>query len=340
MQSETRQKLATPFLWLVIVLGSLVGLYAIGHLQIAEIDFGFLLLAAVTLGLGSRIIVSIPGCKGKISVSDTFILLSLLLYGVEASVILAGADAFLSSLRITKKKLLIAFNTAVFLCATFATGMTLRSLFGSMRVLTAEDFSVAFLFALSVMGLIQYAANSGLIAFGVALRAGDPVWKTWHTNFLWTSITYFAGAFAAGIIAKLTSAIGVFAFLATAPIIAIIYLSYRTYLKNVEAASEKVEQARHHVEELSSYIAEQQRIREQFGQVEKMSALGELASGVAHDFNNTLASILGRAELMLRKADDPEVRRGLEIIVKSATDGAGTVKRMFSPRRPRVWVQP
>jgi CheY-like chemotaxis protein/two-component sensor histidine kinase len=66
-----------------------------------------------------------------------------------------------------------------------------------------------------------------------------------------------------------------------------------------------------------------------------MSALGELASGVAHDFNNTLAGILGRAELMLRKAEDPEIRRGLEIIVKSAQDGAGTVKRIQDFARQR-----
>ncbi len=39
---------------------------------------------------------------------------------------------------------------------------------------------------------------------------------------------------------------------------------------------------------------------EQFSQMEKLSALGELASGVAHDFNNTVAGILGRAQLILR----------------------------------------
>jgi diguanylate cyclase (GGDEF)-like protein/PAS domain S-box-containing protein len=260
MKSETRQNLAGPYLWLVIVLGAFVGIYAIGHLQIAELDFGYLLLAAVTLGLGSRIIVPIPGCRGNISVSDTFVLLSLLLYGVEASVILAGADALVSSFRITKKKLLIAFNAAVFLCATFATGMTLRSLFGSMPVLTTEDFSGAFLCALSVMGLTQYAVNSGLVAVGVALRAGDPCWKTWHKNFLWTSITYFAGAFTAGIIAKLASSIGIFAFLATAPIIAIIYFTYRTYLKNVEAAAAQAELAQTHVQVLNQHIVEQDRI--------------------------------------------------------------------------------
>ena len=69
--------------------------------------------------------------------------------------------------------------------------------------------------------------------------------------------------------------------------------------------------------------------------MEKLSALGELASGVAHDFNNTLAGILGRAQL-LQRTDDPEkVKRGLDIIIKTAEDGAKTVKRIQDFARQR-----
>ena len=82
--------------------------------------------------------------------------------------------------------------------------------------------------------------------------------------------------------------------------------------------------------------AEQERIREQFSQMEKLSALGELASGVAHDFNNTLAGILGRAQLLLRTTSDPEkMKRGLDIIIKTAEDGAKTVKRIQDFARQR-----
>lgn len=260
MTSETRQQLAKPFMWVVIVLGAMAGLHSIVNLAAREIGFGYLLLAGITLGFASRIIVQIPRCKGQISVSDTFVLLSLLLYGVEAAVLLAGADALASSLRVSKKKLNIAFNTAVFLCSTLLTGLTLRMMFGSMTALTVQDFSPAFLLALSVMGIVQYAANSGFVATAVGLRAGEQIWKMWRENFLWTSLTYFAGAFAAGIIAKLSATIGIFAFLATAPIIAIIYFTYCTYLKNVEAAAKQAELAQTHVEELNKHIAEQDRI--------------------------------------------------------------------------------
>ena len=49
-----------------------------------------------------------------------------------------------------------------------------------------------------------------------------------------------------------------------------------------------------------------------------------MAAGVAHDFNNILAIIRGRAELLLATTAPPELRRPLEIIVKAAEDGTRT----------------
>ena len=48
------------------------------------------------------------------------------------------------------------------------------------------------------------------------------------------------------------------------PIIAIVYFTYSTYLKNIEAASRQAELAQQHVEELSRYITEQERILERY----------------------------------------------------------------------------
>jgi signal transduction histidine kinase/ActR/RegA family two-component response regulator len=128
---------------------------------------------------------------------------------------------------------------------------------------------------------------------------------------------------------------GFYALVITLPIIAIVFFTYRTYLKNIESSANQAQQAERHVAELSHYIAEQERIREQFSQMEKLSALGELASGVAHDFNNTLAGILGRAQLILRTNDPEKIERGLNIIIKTAEDGAKTVKRIQDFARQR-----
>ena len=188
---------------------------------------------------------------------------------------------------------------------------------------------------MALMALVQYGANSGIVATCGALQARKPIWQTWKKHYLWTSITYLAGASAAAFITKLILQFGFYALVITIPIIAIVFFTYRTYLKNIEASVAQAEQAERHVAELSHYIAEQERIREQFSQIEKLSALGELASGVAHDFNNTLAGILGRAQLILRTNDPEKISRGLNIIIKTAEDGAKTVKRIQDFARQR-----
>ena len=66
----------------------------------------------------------------------------------------------------------------------------------------------------------------------------------------------------------------------------------------------------------------------QLVQSAKLNALGEMAGGVAHDFNNILAAILGRTQLLLRAAQDSEVRRQLQVIEQAALDGASTVRRV------------
>jgi GAF domain-containing protein len=63
-------------------------------------------------------------------------------------------------------------------------------------------------------------------------------------------------------------------------------------------------------------------------QSERLRALGEMAAGVAHDFNNMLAVIAGRSELMLEKATDPATQRGLTEILRAAAEGAAKVRRI------------
>lgn len=68
--------------------------------------------------------------------------------------------------------------------------------------------------------------------------------------------------------------------------------------------------------------------QEKVVQLERLRALGEMASGVAHDFNNILAAILGRAQLLRSDLEDPLLRRGVEIIEGLAWDAARTVRRI------------
>ncbi len=83
-------------------------------------------------------------------------------------------------------------------------------------------------------------------------------------------------------------------------------------------------------------ITEQKEERERAARADKLRALGQLASGVAHDFNNSLAAILGRAQLLRRQTQDDALVRNLEIIQTAAEDAAATVRRIqtFARKAP------
>ncbi len=83
-------------------------------------------------------------------------------------------------------------------------------------------------------------------------------------------------------------------------------------------------------------ITEQKEERERAARADKLRALGQLASGVAHDFNNSLAAILGRAQLLRRQTQDEAQVRNIEIIQTAAEDAAATVRRIqtFARKSP------
>jgi signal transduction histidine kinase len=70
---------------------------------------------------------------------------------------------------------------------------------------------------------------------------------------------------------------------------------------------------------------------------ERFRRLGEVAGGVIHDFNNVLASIQGRTQLLrqrLQREDNAELARYLEVIEKVTQDGARSVRRLMEFTRP------
>jgi len=62
--------------------------------------------------------------------------------------------------------------------------------------------------------------------------------------------------------------------------------------------------------------------------IEKLKALGDMAGGVAHDFNNILGTILGRVQLLQKRIDNPELKRELEAIEVATLEGRTTVRRL------------
>jgi signal transduction histidine kinase len=110
---------------------------------------------------------------------------------------------------------------------------------------------------------------------------------------------------------------------------------YRNLAASLASQAGVAIQSAQRLEELRVALQELETQQQQMVQTERLSALGEMAAGVAHDFNNLLAVVVGRAEVLLGKVQEPKLAREVEIIRQAAWDGAHTVRRIQEFTRTR-----
>src|SRR5260370_32644688 len=183
LRLTNRQRFANPYRWLIVASGGAALAWSGHSLPMPRLDLRFMLLAGVMVLVSSRFSVQVPRVNTNVTVSDTFIFLVMLLYGGLAGILVAAAEGLISGLRISKKPLVIAFNSAMMACSTFLTVTVMQSLFGPLTDLSSQDLS-HFIAAIGALALTQYFSNTGLSAIVVAFKDNQPICRTWHAKFL------------------------------------------------------------------------------------------------------------------------------------------------------------
>jgi diguanylate cyclase (GGDEF)-like protein/putative nucleotidyltransferase with HDIG domain len=158
------------------------------------------------------------------SVSYAVDFASLLLLGIEPTVVVAAATAVCQCVldkRVRQPLHRTLFSVAALVVTVAAAGFV----FDQLQTLGGDPVTAV---ARPLVGAATtyFLFNSSLVAAAVAMSTRRPIFSTWQTHFLWSAPSYFVGAGAAALGAWIVSHVGLW----LAPLMfAPVYLTYRTY---------------------------------------------------------------------------------------------------------------
>ncbi|MCA1633204.1 MAG: diguanylate cyclase [Acidobacteria bacterium] len=233
---------------LVLSLGGFLALTSYGLILCAAL---LCLTAAV-----SRFTVPISSGDGKNykSVADTFIFLTAMMFGIGPAALLAGVDGFLSTRRVTDKRLRVYLTAA----AVFSTGVAvfvyqlIAQLSAGTLANDGEHFAPlgAVLLPLCGLALVQYGLNTFACVGYVALESGERM-KFSREGIVWTSMAQVAGAASAALFYSGISGGGLSFVLIGTLIAGLVYLLYRFDEKRVLEMSRAEEEKLKHIREIA-----------------------------------------------------------------------------------------
>ncbi len=295
------KKMTVRYMWAIIILGAAAMAVAAWRLPYQTLDLKFCLLALCTVLIAPYLTLRIPRFNTHIAVSDVFVFLTLLLYGPEAAILVAGAEAFASARRFCNRYLTVFFNSAALAVSILAVGTVLKlgGLNSPDQLLGRPPFFKDFLFALTVMALVQFVVNTSIANGYDSIKGSKNFLESWKNNYIWTFMSYFTGAVGAGMLVRLVDVAGFGVIVAAFPITLFLFLTYRMYLRNVEMSVEQAHQAEQYASDLEQHANALRESEERFRSAFNYAPIGIAlisSTGQWLKVNHALCRILGYTE--------------------------------------------
>ena len=101
-----------------------------------------------------------------------------------------------------------------------------------------------------------------------------------------------------------------------------------TYIGYSVENARLLQEARSSAQRLHGVVEDLKTTQAQLVRGETLRAIGQLSSGMAHHLNNLFAVLVGRAELALRAGENADIPQTLNIMLRTARDGAEVVRRV------------
>src|SRR5262245_57891020 len=206
---------------IVVLVGSTIVLHSIFALFTKPIAPEWLVLAALTLLTGSFTI-KVPSITARLSVSETFVFASVLLFGRSAGTLTVVLETLIIQLWIRgsgRSAYRALFNIAAPAVSIWLSATIFFSVSG-LQPYSGSDTPIAVLFGpLVILTLAYFLLNSWLVAIALGLERRQSAIQLWWRNFTWLSVNYFSGASVAAVIVTYTKRLDTTALVSTLVII-------------------------------------------------------------------------------------------------------------------------
>ncbi len=237
-QLKKLSKLGQAYVLGVSAVGLAVAAQSLVELLLREVDPQWLTLAALTLFTGA-FTVRIPGIQARLSVSDTFVLVSVLLFGPAAGTIIALLDALIITLRVGRHEpYRILFNVSAVALSSNVAGQVFFTVAGIQPYSIEPTPLGRILLPLFLCSLTYFLLNSWLITFALAFAKRQPPFDIWRDNFLWLSVNYFVGGSVAGLLVTYSREIDLTTLGIIVPLLFVSYLTFKASLGRIEDANQ------------------------------------------------------------------------------------------------------
>jgi diguanylate cyclase (GGDEF)-like protein/putative nucleotidyltransferase with HDIG domain len=219
----------------ITLVGLAIFAYETFNLMNSPPDLQWVWLAVVAVLVVSRMDIHIPKTCGTITLSDTFVFISLALYGIAPSVVLAGVNAAACSLNYSNPRKRAPFSAAIMSVSVYVSATIADRIFGDFRYPSSGIPISRLVTVLGFVALVHYMLSAGVIGAINSMRRPDNRIRAWAGYVMWSSVSYFVGAAAASLVVELISIVSFYGFLIAIPILACTYLTYKSRLDKVEA---------------------------------------------------------------------------------------------------------
>ncbi len=129
------------YMWSPVTAGAVITLVAVAQLPYSKLNAPFVFLCLMVIS-SALVAIRIPRVSGRITVADTFVFLTLLLYGGAAAILVSALEGVAATLIISKRPRTILFNSAILAISTACTVAVLHWVSGPPTDVISNGFGI------------------------------------------------------------------------------------------------------------------------------------------------------------------------------------------------------